>query len=254
MAERLLVPRRTGGFADWLDLREQGATPKIIRPGRDFLYFKTDGKLYKYVNGVETEVGGAASGALTASGYTMATSRLIGRTAAGSGAPEELTLGAGLAFTAGQVYATGGSGTGLLAIAQYGPSSQANKATTNTSGLDDVDATNLAVTFTAPASGKVLIRLESAGYSNAGNGGWAQWGVKEGSTVIANNRQAFQSIGGTKHSVSYLKTGLTPGNSYTYKMAFGCGANGGTLTLYMSDGISTANGVGPAIIEIWEAP
>lgn len=46
-------------------------------------------------------MGAAASGAITASGLTIATAKLAGRTTAGTGAPEEIAVGAGLSLTAG---------------------------------------------------------------------------------------------------------------------------------------------------------
>ena len=53
----------------------------------------------------------AGNGAITGSGLTMATARLVGRTTAGTGAPEEISIGAGLALSAGELSATGGGGT-----------------------------------------------------------------------------------------------------------------------------------------------
>jgi hypothetical protein len=54
---------------------------------------------------------GVEAGAITTSGLTMATSRLLGRTTAGSGAVEEITVGAGLALAGGELSATGGGGS-----------------------------------------------------------------------------------------------------------------------------------------------
>jgi hypothetical protein len=51
-----------------------------------------------------------APGAYTTSGLTMATSRLLGRTTAGTGAAEEITVGSGLSLTGGTLTATGGGG------------------------------------------------------------------------------------------------------------------------------------------------
>lgn len=53
-------------------------------------------------------------GALTASGYTMATDRILGRDTAGTGAVEELSLGGGLSIASGQlsVSSTGGTLSG----------------------------------------------------------------------------------------------------------------------------------------------
>jgi hypothetical protein len=52
-----------------------------------------------------------APGAITTSGLTMATARLLGRTTAGTGAAEEITVGSGLTLSAGTLTATGGTGT-----------------------------------------------------------------------------------------------------------------------------------------------
>lgn len=52
-----------------------------------------------------TALGAAASGAATASGITLATSRLLGRTTAGTGAIEEISV-SGLTFSGGALSAT----------------------------------------------------------------------------------------------------------------------------------------------------
>jgi hypothetical protein len=52
---------------------------------------------------------GAASGSITASGYTQTTARLLGRTTASTGAIEEITVGTGLTFSAGSLSLTAGS-------------------------------------------------------------------------------------------------------------------------------------------------
>ena len=57
-----------------------------------------------------SNIGAAASGAIGSSGLTMATARLLGRTTASTGAPEEITVGSGLSLSAGTLTATGGGG------------------------------------------------------------------------------------------------------------------------------------------------
>lgn len=52
-------------------------------------------------------ISAAASGDITASGLTQATSRLLGRTTAATGAVEEISVGAGLALSAGSLAAGG---------------------------------------------------------------------------------------------------------------------------------------------------
>jgi hypothetical protein len=54
-----------------------------------------------------TTLGAAGSGAVTGSGLTMNTARILGRTTASAGAVEELTVGAGLLLAAGALTAGG---------------------------------------------------------------------------------------------------------------------------------------------------
>jgi len=59
-----------------------------------------------------------STGAITSSGLTMATARLLGRSTAGSGAVEEITIGSGLTLSAGTLTAAGSGITiGTTAIA-----------------------------------------------------------------------------------------------------------------------------------------
>lgn len=51
------------------------------------------------------------AGAVTSSGLTMATARLLGRSTAGTGAVEEITVGSGLSLSAGTLSASGGGGS-----------------------------------------------------------------------------------------------------------------------------------------------
>jgi hypothetical protein len=51
----------------------------------------------------------APKGAITGSGLTMATGKLLGRSTASTGAPEEITVGSGLALLAGVLTSAGGS-------------------------------------------------------------------------------------------------------------------------------------------------
>lgn len=65
-----------------------------------------------YVSGVtsaiQTQLNGKAStGAVTSSGITMSTARILGRTTASTGAIEEISIGSGLSLSAGVLSATG---------------------------------------------------------------------------------------------------------------------------------------------------
>jgi phage gp37-like protein len=56
------------------------------------------------------DVGAVAAGAITTSGLTQATARILGRTTASTGAIEEIQIGSGLSLSAGELSATGGAG------------------------------------------------------------------------------------------------------------------------------------------------
>jgi hypothetical protein len=54
----------------------------------------------------------ALQGAITTSGLTQSTARILGRTSSSTGAIEEIQIGSGLSLSAGELSATGGSGGG----------------------------------------------------------------------------------------------------------------------------------------------
>jgi hypothetical protein len=58
----------------------------------------------------------ALQGAITTSGLTQATARILGRTTASSGSIEEIQIGSGLSLSAGELSATGGSGIAATVV------------------------------------------------------------------------------------------------------------------------------------------
>lgn len=113
----------------------------------------------------------------------------------------------------------GGGSAVPLAVISYGPATAATVSTTSAT-LVDIDATNLAVTFTVPTSGKVLVTLNA--WSTGGNTSTYQWGLRNGTTPVV----------GADHGINYNTpntpirqtalmyiTGLTPGASLTWKWA-----------------------------------
>jgi hypothetical protein len=56
------------------------------------------------------DVGAVAAGAITTSGLTQATARILGRTSASTGAVEEIQIGSGLSLSAGELSATSSGG------------------------------------------------------------------------------------------------------------------------------------------------
>ena len=135
-----------------------------------------------------------------------------------------------------------GNVTSLLGSAYYEPGSVATYTTTSTT-FAAIDTTNLRVTFTAPASGNVIIK-----FGAWINGTQPDLGVLEGSTVRALSlcgTLASQQAGTKKI------TGLTPGVSYTYDLAFASTTGGVTTTVKAGGALTSAAGYGPAFIEIW---
>jgi hypothetical protein len=116
--------------------------------------------------------------------------------------------------------------------------------TSNT--LTDVDAAKMKVTFTAPASGEVLVRLSAT--ANAGNveNAYLIWGIREGETSVINGGIAVRCIVQNKYtpvgvSKTFVITGLIPGE-HTFKWAYSISA--GTASI-------DANEDSQAVMEVW---
>lgn len=115
------------------------------------------------------------------------------------------------------VEGSGGSG-GLLAYTYAATGSFQTASTT----VVDADAT-LTVTFTAPTSGKVLVRLTAFTQTMSSGNMTAQsyiWAIREGTTQLASESVFYNQSGGpvTRSSVPMALTGLTAG-SHTFKWA-----------------------------------
>jgi len=95
----------------------------------------------------------ASAGAITSSGLTMATARLLGRTTASAGAPEEITVGTGLSLSAGTLSATSPTAAALpSSIVQYASSTQLT-STDNGKKVECIDTFSDA-TITSQATGQ----------------------------------------------------------------------------------------------------
>jgi hypothetical protein len=137
-----------------------------------------------------------------------------------------------------------GGGSGLIGYTAYNPS-VVDTVTTSTAHAD-LDATNLAVSFTVPPSGKVLIGL--GGVAGVGNTTELAWGLRESTTDIVTASVMYQ--GGTPFIFSALHkrfqvTGLTPGTAKTYKWSHARAS--GASTAQTSYGGKHA----AAVMEVW---
>jgi hypothetical protein len=142
---------------------------------------------------------------------------------------------------------SGGASGGILASTVYDPGTLAAYTTASTT-LADVDATNLAVTFTAPPSGKVLIRL-TATCQTSGDGATLDWSLRVGSTDAGSIWRVAATVNVEARSVPLTIAGLTPGTSYTYKWSYRrTDASGTNVTIY------AGAGAGPATMEVHALP
>lgn len=145
---------------------------------------------------------------------------------------------------AGAVSAVGGSSSGgILAYTEYNPATMTAMSSTSTTSVD-VDATNLAVTFTAPASGRVLVRFTALGGVTGGAG--AEWQVRE-ATAVLKTRYMVTGAADFAGVAAFVVSGLAAGSVHTYKWGYSTTA-GSTVKV-------TAGGVaGPAVMEIHALP
>ena len=122
---------------------------------------------------------------------------------------------------------TTAAGSGApLGVTRYAPGSDTSIGATSSATMADVSATNAAVTFTAPASGKVTVEVACAGIANTGN---SFIGLREGTTDLIRGLVAGNNTAVSSCYRSFYLTGLSAG-SHTYKLAFATAS--GTFTLY----------------------
>jgi hypothetical protein len=147
-----------------------------------------------------------------------------------------------------------------LGAVLYDPAVAVTKSTTALLAMTALDTTNLRITFTVPASGRVLVRIQTLVHG-ATTFPTILLGVLEGSTVIAR----VSPIGGLKttavataqstQEATFVVPGLSPGASKTWDAAYG------VEILLAATGIkyggpndaTTNNAFGAFIYEIWEA-
>lgn len=148
----------------------------------------------------------------------------------------------------------------LLAGAAYDPAVAVSKATTALLALTAIDTTNLRLAFTAPSSGKVLVRL-SGTLHGATTYPQILLGVLEGATVRGRMAPAGM-LNGAAAATTFLTvealfpvTGLTPGAALTWDAAYGVETIVAATGLkYGGPNNTTANDAfGAFIFEVWSA-
>lgn len=140
----------------------------------------------------------------------------------------------------------GAGGTSLLAITAYAPGSDSNIASTTSTTSADVSAANVVVTFTAPASGNVLVRasalVDKAGTSNV------YWQIRESTTVLEEVYLTTGVRSPARREASFYISGIS-GGSHTYKLGHRVGTGGEQSSIYAGP-----TAYGPVLLEVWSAP
>ena len=146
-----------------------------------------------------------------------------------------------------------------LGAKAYDPATAVSKATTAALAMTALDTTNLRLTFTAPASGRVLCRLKGV-LHGATALPQILLGVLEGATV--RGREAAKAEVGNITATSLTSvealfpvTGLTPGNQYTFDAAYGVEVVVAATGLKYGGPNNTtgSDAFGAFIFEIWDA-
>lgn len=150
-----------------------------------------------------------------------------------------------------------GGGSSLLASHQYAPGTIATYSVAS-STIAALDTTNLTISFTAPASGNVLVVLQASGKSTTAGEPLAWTLFLHGGSVIQADivPVSLSSLANTYTSAtaSFLITGLTPGNSYQYDWAAGMISASVTMGVQgVTSSTFSATNAGPAIMEVWSA-
>lgn len=122
-----------------------------------------------------------------------------------------------------------------------------------------LDTTNLRLTFTAPANGIVQVRLKGQTHG-AASGPRIMLGVLDGATVVG-RMSPMGSVFGTNlatqqygQECTFLVTGLTPSNSYTWDAAYGVELILASSALKWGgpNDTTTDNNFGAFSFEVWE--
>lgn len=125
-----------------------------------------------------------------------------------------------------------GGGAGLIGMASLRHASVDTTITTTSTTAVEIDSTNLSVTFTAPPSGKVLVRL--SGYGTANNTAYSHvWSLRDSSpaNVAGSAQSVINQIGGVVGVATLLISSLTPGTTYTWRWAWRV-SSAGTINVY----------------------
>ena len=199
-----------------------------------------------------SDIGAAASGAITGSGLTMATARLLGRTTASTGAVGEISVGSGLSLSGGTLSATGGGGGGLTHFVESESTASPN-ATVPVDALTATDAsyTNIDVAIVAKGTGATLAQVPDGTAAGGDKRGQYATDLQKSRSSASNVASGSYStiLGGANNTASSSYSFVGGGQSNTAQTnthATVCGGSGNTASgaySFIGGGIShTASG------------
>ena len=142
---------------------------------------------------------------------------------------------------------------GLLGAVLYDPSTLATKVTTANLAMTAFDTTNARITFTAPATGNVLVRIRCF-TTTIGAFPQILLGVLDGSTVKGRAAPVgYVTTAQGHHDATFIVTGLTPSSSYTWDAAYGVEILVATTNISYGgpNDTTTGNAFGALQYEIW---
>lgn len=119
----------------------------------------------------------------------------------------------------------------LLAVTGYASGSDTTLASTTSASMGDMSAANAAVTFDAPPSGSVVVRLSCLANAHTGGSQVMYWGLRESTTTVATAYVTNSGNRAERFETTFVITGLTPGSAHTYKAAWSV-ASGGNADVY----------------------
>ena len=148
-----------------------------------------------------------SSAAITASGLTQATSRLLGRTTASTGAIEEISVGTGLSLSAGSLTNTSLSSMILLSTVTASNSATVDIETTFNSTYDAYLLVVSGMTVTVDGQ-EIRLRMKLGGAYNTDATGY-HWSFSEVSSE--DTADTFQSVNST--GADYIRIATEVGNN-----------------------------------------
>lgn len=142
----------------------------------------------------------------------------------------------------------------------YDPATAATASTASALAMTAFDTTNMRITFTAPSSGNVLVRMRVA-EKGAVTVPATLLGVLESTTVmgrqapIVMGKQLAVAAGLMPHEVVFPVTGLSAG-SHTWDAAYGVETGVASTTFGWGgpNDTTASNAYGAAAFEVWDTP